>query len=110
MNTTKKLITAIVLAVLTLGGVALTSQPASAVTGVVRLEAPTRSASPVRFTYVQYASARRVWVEFNTGSLWSLPTCQHEDSPSCYWDAKRHGNGLGRSFVHLKGKTYYAAR
>lgn len=109
MNTAKKLITAIVLAVLTLGGVALTSQPASAITGAVRLEAPTRSASPVGFTAVRYVSATRVHVRFNTGSLWSVPTCQHEDSSNCYWDAQRRGNGLGRSWVHLNGKVYYRA-
>lgn len=98
----------IVATVLALGGLTLVSQPAQAATGAVRLEAPTRSASPVRFTYVQYVNANRVWVEFNTGSLWSLPTCKHEDSSNCYWNAKRQGNGKGRSFVALKGKVYYA--
>lgn len=98
----------ILAAVLALGGLTLVAQPAQAVTGAVRLEAPTRSASPVQFTRVTYVSDTRVRVRFNTGSLWSMPTCKHEDSNNCYWNARKSGNGQGRSFVALKGKVYYA--
>lgn len=98
----------IVATVLALGGLTLVSQPAQAATGAVRLEAPVRSASPVKFVGVKYVSSTRVHVRFNTGSKWSVPTCKHEDSSNCYWDAKRRGNGHGRSFVALKGKVYYA--
>lgn len=28
-----------------------------------------------------------------------LPPCPTEDSVSCYWDAKVHGNGRGQSFT-----------
>ena len=27
-----------------------------------------------------------------------LPACQTEDSINCHWDAKKQGNGMGRSF------------
>lgn len=37
----------------------------------------------------------------------SLPACSQEDSANCYWDARIHGNGTGRSFVDLKGHTFY---
>jgi len=81
--------------------------PSHAARGAVRLEAPTRHVSHVRITYVQPARANRVWVEFNTGSLWSLRVCPAEDSSNCYWDARKQGNGHGRSFATIKGKTYY---
>jgi len=87
---------------------ALTS-PAHAATGsAVRLEAPTRKVAHTRVTYVQQTRTDRVWIEFNTGSLWSVRPCRFEDSNNCYWDARAHGNGKGRSFVTLKGKTYFS--
>lgn len=36
-----------------------------------------------------------------------LPYCEQEDSTTCYWDATRRGNGIGRSFVNISGTTYY---
>jgi hypothetical protein len=87
--------------------VLLAEEAHAAPAGAVRLEAPTRHVEHVRATYVQQAGKARVWAEFNTGSLWSLPTCKHEDSRNCYYDAKRRGNGKGRSFANIKGKTYY---
>lgn len=92
-----------------LASLALSTQSASAATGAVRLEPPTRSASPVKFVSVKYVSSTRVHVRFNTGSKWSVPTCKYEDSSNCYWDAQRRGNGQGRSWVHLNGKVYYRA-
>ena len=37
----------------------------------------------------------------------SLPSCSAEDSTNCYWDARVHGNGTGRSFIDWNGHTYY---
>lgn len=31
--------------------------------------------------------------------------CKTEDSNNCYWNAKEHGNGEGRSFIALKDGT-----
>ena len=104
----KKLIASAVLAALTLGGTALFAEEGHAApAGAVRLEAPKRHVEHVRVTYVQQARRGRVWVEFNTGSLWSLPTCKHEDSNNCYWAAGKRGNHQGRSSARLAGKTYY---
>lgn len=36
----------------------------------------------------------------------ALPMCSTEDSTNCVWDARIHGNGEGRSFVDLNGRTY----
>lgn len=33
--------------------------------------------------------------------------CATEDSDNCHWDAKKQGNGKGRSFVTVNGKTTY---
>jgi hypothetical protein len=94
--------------VLALASLALTS-PAQAGSGsAVRLEAPTRKVAHVRVTYVQPTRTDRLWIEFNTGSLWSVRPCRFEDSNNCYWDARSRGNGKGRSFVTLKGKTYFS--
>lgn len=38
----------------------------------------------------------------------SLPACPTEDSDDCYWDARLHGNGAGRSFVTVDGVTLYS--
>jgi hypothetical protein len=87
---------------------ALTSPAHAAGGGAVRLEAPTRKVAHVRVTYVQQTRTDRLWVEFNTGSLWSVRPCRVEDGNNCYWDARAHGNGKGRSFVTLRGKTYFS--
>lgn len=87
---------------------ALTS-PSHAGTGrTTRLEAPTRAVAHVKVTNVQETRTSRLWIEFNTGSLWSVVPCKWEDSNNCYWDAKSRGNGKGKSFVTLKGKTYFS--
>lgn len=36
-----------------------------------------------------------------------LPPCASEDSNQCYWDAPNRGNGKGRSFYRLDGRTIY---
>lgn len=74
---------------------------------------------PVTSTYVTYAEMyQRVWpslgtaprntliVDFNTGSQYEFTACKYEDSNNCFWNAKKRGNGEGRSFVTLRNKTY----
>lgn len=36
-----------------------------------------------------------------------LPSCDTEDSASCYWNAAEHGNGEGTSFIDLEGDVFY---
>lgn len=36
-----------------------------------------------------------------------LTPCELEDSRDCYWDAGNSGNGVGESFVDIKGIAYY---
>lgn len=36
-----------------------------------------------------------------------LPPCASKDSDQCYWDAPNRGNGKGRSFYRLDGRTTY---
>lgn len=89
-------------------GLTLTVSPAQAAPGgAVRLEPPTQHVSHVRIISVTPARAHRVRVGFNTGSLWSLKACRSEDSNNCYWDARKRGNGHGRSFATIHGRTYY---
>lgn len=38
----------------------------------------------------------------------TLPACATEDSNNCYWNARAHGNGQGRSFITYHGVTYLA--
>lgn len=37
-----------------------------------------------------------------------LPPCPTEDSDNCYWSGAVNGNHIGRSFVVIDGKVYYA--
>lgn len=93
------------------GSLATLTTPAHAGTGsAVRVEPPVRKVAHVRVTYVQRERTNRLSIEFNTGSLWSVRPCRYEDSKNCYWDARSRGNGKGRSFVTLKGKTYYSPK
>lgn len=104
----KKLIASAVLAALAIGGTALAAESAHAgTTGTVRLEKPVRHVQHVRVTYVHKSKSGPKWVEFNTGSLWSVVACKTDDSRNCYWDASKRGNGKGRDFVNLNGKTFY---
>jgi hypothetical protein len=102
----KKLIAAASIA-LAAGLTTFVASPADAAPRAVRLEPPVRHVKHVKVTYVHKSKSYPKWVEFNTGSLWSLPRCKHEDSRNCFYDAKRRGNGKGRSFADIKGKTYY---
>lgn len=36
-----------------------------------------------------------------------LPPCPTEDSTDCYWDARAHGNGQGRSFYSINDQTVF---
>lgn len=104
----KKLIASAIFAALAIGGPALLIEEAHAApAGAVRLEPPVRHVEHVKVTCVHKSKGGPKWVEFNTGSLWSLPTCKHEDSRNCFFDAKRRGNDKGRSFANIHGKTYY---
>lgn len=40
----------------------------------------------------------------------ALRPCAQEDSNNCYWDAATRGNHQGRSFVTIKGVTYYLSK
>lgn len=33
--------------------------------------------------------------------------CVEEDSANCFWDATRHGNGEGTSFIDINGEVHY---
>lgn len=35
--------------------------------------------------------------------------CATEDSANCFWDASRHGNGLGQSFYDINGEVFYVS-
>lgn len=82
------------------------TSPAHAARGAVRLEAPTRHVAHVRIVSTSQHGTR-THVRFNTGSRWSLRACRHEDSNNCYWNARKRGNGHGRSFATIHGRTYY---
>ena len=41
------------------------------------------------------------------GRKLTLNPMKNEDDPNGYWDGKTMGNGKGRSFYSLNGKTYY---
>lgn len=84
-------------------GLALTTGPADA----VQLEKADREVSRVRVTYVEPARHGRLYVELNNGATYRLKPCRHEDSPSCYWDARSRGNGIGHSFATVDKVTTY---
>ena len=67
---------------------------------VVQLEEPEfeqMGRNPV--LYVERVTRRWFYIELSDGSTWMVTRCRHEDSNNCWWDAKRRGNGEGRSFV-----------
>lgn len=73
-----------------------------------RIIKPGRNVAHVRVINVKHHKPDdRAAVVFNTGSVWLVEPCGYEDSQNCYWTAKSRGNGKGRSFVTLKGKTYF---
>ena len=45
-------------------------------------------------------------VRLSNGARWRLTPCKHEDSRDCYWNARKRGNGIGRSFIDLRGTAY----
>lgn len=36
--------------------------------------------------------------------------CATEDSSNCYWSANEQGNGLGVSFLDIRGTAYYTGK
>lgn len=38
-----------------------------------------------------------------------LIPCQQEDWDYCHWDAEKHGNGQGRSFLTVAGYTIHTS-
>lgn len=79
----------------------------------VRLEAPDKRVKKLRVAYAErdaHGKGEAMLVEFNNGSLWAFTQCKQEDSRNCSWNAKRAGNGVGKSFVDLRGKTYYVPK
>lgn len=102
------LVTLIGLAVAGLILTPTTASPAEAATSAAhRLEPPVRHVKHVKVSYVHKSASDPKWIEFNTGSLWSVRACKYEYSNNCYWSARKQGNGKGKSFVTLHGKTYY---
>lgn len=73
-----------------------------------QLEPADRNVSTVRVSYVEPSGARRLYVELNNGAAYRLSPCRVEDGRHCYWDADDRGNGAGRSFVRVSGRTVYS--
>ena len=85
------------------GADALTGEAHGA--GGTQLEPATSDPERVRVTYIEQVGPRRGYVvELNTGAVWRLPRCRVEDGRNCLWDAGRFGNGIGRSFVDIRGE------
>lgn len=99
------------LAAVTLGITLLAfAHPADADAKAVRIEKADRPGGKV-LAYVEPYTTRkgkaRLYVEFRDGSAWRFTPCRYEDSNNCFWDAQNRGNGIGNSFVALRGKRYY---
>lgn len=107
MNALKLVLAALAISLL---GLAAPAPAHAAYDGTVRLDPPTRSVAHVRILETQQLRHGYLLVDFNTGSTWRVAPCRYEDSNNCHWDARKRGNGHGRSFVTLKGKTYYYTR
>lgn len=72
-----------------------------------QVEPADRDVKRLSVTYAEPVDRRAVFVEMNDGSAWMLRPCRSEDARTCYWDARRFGNGVGRSFVVLRGRVVY---
>lgn len=48
-----------------------------------------------------------VWAMWNPGGTLVLKECEHEDQEDCFWDASKHGNRLGDSFINIRGHYFY---
>lgn len=47
-------------------------------------------------------------IEYFLALMVALTTpCVEEDSANCFWDATRHGNGEGTSFIDINGEVHY---
>lgn len=78
----------------------------------VRVEARETVKADKVLTYVEpfkvrKGTPRRLYVEFRDGSAWVFTPCKQEDSRNCFWWAEGRGNGEGKSFVNLRGRTIY---
>lgn len=71
----------------------------------VQLEEADRDVKRVRVVYVEHWAPRHFYVETNDGATYKLRRCRREDSRACVWDAKRRGNGVGRSFAVIHGEV-----
>lgn len=60
--------------------------------------------------YVEHMHYRWWYVELGDGSSWAVVRCRHEDQWDCWWNAKRWGNGEGRSFVNIEGRYHLAVK
>lgn len=61
--------------------------------------------------YVNHvAHTRWFYVEIANNETWMVTRCRQEDSRNCWWDAKRRGNGVGHSFVNLRGRYHWTVR
>lgn len=76
----------------------LTASPAQA----DQIEPADRVVKTQRVVYAEQ-QGRRLYVELNNGATYSMRPCRYEDSRNCFWSAGQRGNGVGTSFVDVKG-------
>lgn len=65
------------------------------------------STGPNPFIYVEHSHRRWYYAERYDTSEWMVTRCRYEDSRNCYFNAKKRGDGKGRSFINLKGRIVY---
>lgn len=75
--------------------------------GSVQIEKKDRKVKVRKVTYTERWRGGRLYAELNNGATFAFVPCRYEDSNNCYWDATRRGNGIGRSYIQLRGKTLF---
>lgn len=92
--------------------------------GLTAMLAPPANARIIRYVFprIAYVKVDRVdyaqWLgkghgyfaEVRDGRGWEMTPCKYEDSRNCLWDARHRGNGIGRSFINIRGRVIYFAR
>lgn len=81
--------------------------PPKADAAVTQVEKRDRPVKAVKVVYAERLEGGRLYYELNNGATFVTTACQYEDSRNCWWNAGKRGNGVGHSFVDLKGRALY---
>ena len=76
--------------------------------GTVLVEKGDHKVNKRKVVYAEHIpQGDRLYIELNNGSVWRFTACTVEDGRNCYWIGQCMGNGVGKSFIDIRGKAIY---